>query len=114
MVLTGDGDGNHHRHDSLTEPIRDTPSVARPYCPACEPDTDPSLEILDVRWCSAHTPASSGLDDEAVAMESYPAGSGEAGGEDNRRWCALFHRQARTTTVTRRTVPALRPARARA
>jgi hypothetical protein len=74
-----------------------------------------SLEILDVRWCSAHTPASGGLDDEAVAMESYPAGSGEAGGEDNRRWCALFHRQARQTTVaTRRLGPSLRPSRARA
>jgi len=98
----------------LTEPVRDTPSVARPYCPACEPDTDPGLEILDVRWCSAHTPASGGVDDEVVAMESYPAGSGEAGGEDNRRWCALFHRQARPTTVTRRMAPALRPTRARA
>jgi hypothetical protein len=99
----------------LTEPVRDTPSVARPYCPACEPDTDASLEILDVRWCSTHTPASGGLDDEAVAMESYPAGSGEAGGEDNRRWCALFHRQAGQTTVaTRRLGPSLRPTRARA
>ncbi|PYN02768.1 MAG: hypothetical protein DME02_24815 [Candidatus Rokuibacteriota bacterium] len=66
-----------------------------------------------MRWCSAHTPASGGLDDEVVAMESYPAGSGEAGGEDNRRWCALFHRKAKPT-VTRRSVPALRPARARA
>ena len=74
----------------MTEPIRDTPSVARPYCPACEPDTDPSLEILDVRWCSAHTPVSGGLDDEAVAMESYPAGSGEAGGEDNRSTVCAF------------------------
>jgi hypothetical protein len=96
----------------MTEPIRDTPSVARPYCPACEPDTDPGSEILDVRWCSAHTPVSGGLDDEVVAMESYPAGSGEAGGEDNRRWCALFHRQARPTTK-RRLEPTLRVPRAR-
>src|SRR5687768_4465232 len=96
----------------MTEPIRDTPSVARPYCPACEPDTDPGSEILDVRWCSAHTPVSGGVDDEVVAMESYPAGSGEAGGEDNRRWCALFHRQARPTTK-RRLAPTLRVPRAR-
>ena len=80
----------------MTEPIRDTPSVARPYCPACEPDT----------------PVSGGVDDEVVAMESYPAGSGEAGGEDNRRWCALFHRQARPTTK-RRLEPTLRVPRAR-
>jgi hypothetical protein len=97
---------------AMTEAIRDTPSVARPYCPSCEPDTDPSSEILDVRWCSAHTPVSGGVDDEAVAMESYPAGSGEAGGEDNRRWCALFHRQARPT-VKRRLEPTLRVPRAR-
>jgi hypothetical protein len=45
-------------------------------------------------------------------MESYPAGSGEAGGEDNRRWCALFHRQARPTTK-RRLEPTLRVPRAR-
>jgi hypothetical protein len=111
-VLAHKGDGDPHpRQSPVTEPIRDTPSVARPYCPACEPDTDPSSEILDVRWCSAHTPASSGVDDEAVAMESYPAGSGEAGGEDNRRWCALFHREARPTK--RRLEPALRVPRAR-
>src|SRR5207237_8163402 len=82
--LIGDGDDDHHRHDSLTEPVRDTPSVARPYCPACEPDTDPSLEILDVRWCSAHTPASGRLDDEAVAEERHPAGDGEARGASKR------------------------------
>jgi hypothetical protein len=112
LVLAHKGDGDPHpRQSPVTEPIRDTPSVARPYCPACEPDTDPSSEILDVRWCSAHTPASSGVDDEAVAMESYPAGSGEAGGEDNRRWCALFHREARPTK--RRLEPALRVPRAR-
>ena len=50
--------------------------------------------------------------DEVVAMESYPAGSGEAGGEDNRRWCALFHRQARPVTK-RRLEPTLRVPRAR-
>lgn len=83
---------------SMPEPIRDSPSVARPYCPRCEENVDHEGEILDVRWCSAHTPVSTGIDDNAVAMDSYPAGSGEAGGEDNRRWCALFHRQTRYGT----------------
>lgn len=79
----------------MTAPFRDTPSVARPYCPACEPETDPNLEVLDLRWCGAHTPSVGGVDDAVLALDSYPAGSGEAGGEDNRRWCALLHRNAR-------------------
>lgn len=87
----------------MSEPIRDSPSVARPYCPRCEPDIDPSDRsngILDVRWCSNHPIVNTGIDDEAVSMASYPAGSTEAGGEDNRRWCALFHRTRRVNART--------------
>jgi hypothetical protein len=45
------------------------------YCPGCEPEADPTREILDVRWCESHSPVRGGLDD------------------DNRRWCELFHRR---------------------
>ena len=76
--------------------------VARFYCPTCEPEADPISEILDLRWCGLHTPRASGADDAAVMMESYPAGSGEAGGEDNRRWCQLFHRPPPLAKVRRR------------
>jgi len=78
----------------VTDFLPDTPSVSRAYCPTCEPDADPSAEILDVRWCSTHTPVSGGLDDESVTVDVYLSGGVEAGGEDNRRWCELLHRSA--------------------
>jgi hypothetical protein len=75
----------------VTDFLPDTPTVARPYCPACEPEADPCREILDVRWCAAHTPAWNGADDAAVQAEAFLSGSTEAGGDDNRRWCQLVH-----------------------
>lgn len=80
---------------AVTDYARDTPSLGRTYCPGCELDTDPTAEILDVRWCEAHGGQSAGIDDELVQSEYYPAGSGEAGGEDNRRWCEALHRGRR-------------------
>jgi len=77
----------------VTDFLPDTPAVARPYCPDCEPDADPCREILDVRWCAAHAPAWSGVDDSAVRAEAFLSGSTEAGGDANRRWCALVHRR---------------------
>jgi hypothetical protein len=69
--------------------------VVRPYCPGCEPETDPMAELLELRWCPTHTPAWDGTDDALVAATARPGGSAEAGGEDNRRWCELIHRQSR-------------------
>lgn len=85
------------RHDAVTEYVPDSPSVARVYCPGCEPDADPSREILDVRWCPSHSPSSCGTDDAAVSVEAFMSGSIEAGGDDNRRWCELLHRGPTTT-----------------
>lgn len=65
--------------------------VVRPYCPNCEPDTDPTRDLVELRWCPAHAPAWSGSDDLLVTANALPGGSGEAGGEDNRRWCELIH-----------------------
>lgn len=76
----------------MTDFLPDTPPVARPYCPVCEPNADPSQEILDIRWCLSHTPSSGGIDDGAVVSEAYLSGSAEAGGDENRRWCQLLHR----------------------
>jgi hypothetical protein len=76
----------------VTDFLPDTPTVARPYCPECEPEADPCREILDVRWCAAHTPAWNGAEDAAVRAEAFLSGSTEAGGDDNRRWCQLVHR----------------------
>ena len=73
--------------------LTDTPSLARMYCPGCEPSADPGFEILDVRWCASHAPQGRGVDDDVVVASAWISGSSEAGGEDNRRWCELFHRR---------------------
>jgi hypothetical protein len=72
--------------------LADTPSLARTYCPGCEPHADPTAEILDIHWCDAHSPVRGGADDAVVTAVAWLSGTGEAGGEDNRRWCELFHR----------------------
>jgi hypothetical protein len=69
----------------------ETPHVARAYCPGCDPDADPSQEILDVCWCESHAPARDGADDELMTVSAYLSGSAEAGGDDNRRWCDVLH-----------------------
>jgi hypothetical protein len=90
--VRGEGDA-YYRQGPVTDFIPDTPSCARPYCPGCEPDADPSLEILDVRWCESHCPPRDGADDETVTAAAYLSGSAEAGGDDNRRWCEILHKR---------------------
>ena len=71
------------------------PALGRSYCPGCEPTTDPSEEILDVNWCDPHAPARAGLDDARVTSAERLSGTDEVGGDSNRRWCELLHRDAR-------------------
>jgi hypothetical protein len=73
--------------------------VVRPYCPGCEPATDPTRELVESRWCPAHAPAWEGTDDVLVTAHALSGGSAEAGGEDNRRWCQLIHREPPTARV---------------
>lgn len=75
----------------MSDFLSETPSLARAYCPSCEPNADPCREILDVRWCEAHLPVRDGADDGAVTSDAFLSGSAEAGGEANRRWCELIH-----------------------
>jgi hypothetical protein len=84
----------------MADYIPDTPSIGRIYCPGCEPEVDPMREILDVRWCENHTPQGGGLDDAMAGSTISISGSAEAGGEDNRRWCAVLHRQRLPRRVT--------------
>ena len=72
--------------------LAETPNLGRPWCPSCEPDADQVLEILDTRWCSAHSETPRGLEDGAVAGERYLSGSSEAGA-DGAAWAELFHRR---------------------
>ncbi len=76
----------------MTEYVADSPVVARAWCPGCEPFADPTLEILDIRYCDPHSPPRRGEADTTVTPEGWVSGSSEAGGESNRLWCQLLHR----------------------
>ena len=76
----------------MTEYITSSPVVARAWCPLCDPLADPTLEILDVRYCDPHAPGREGSDDGMVTSDTAPSGSTEAGGDANRLWCQLLHR----------------------
>jgi hypothetical protein len=87
----------------VSEYLTDSPVVARSWCPGCEPLADPTLEILDVRYCDQHAPGRDGSDDSSVTSDSHVSGSVEAGGDANRLWCQLLHRETpRTAPRTRR------------
>jgi hypothetical protein len=83
----------------VSEYLASSPVVARPWCPGCEPLTDPTLEILDVRYCDQHVAEQAGSDDGRVMADGYLSGNAEAGGDANRLWCQLFHRQLRERAV---------------
>lgn len=75
----------------------DTLNLGRGWCPGCEPDVDPSREIVDLRHCALHpAPSCAGLDDAgALVSRDYLASAGEAGGANNRALCDLLHRGKR-------------------
>ena len=70
----------------------DTSYLARAYCPICESDTDPTVEILDTRYCCLHGPTVGGELDGEVLTTGYMSGSAEVGGSDNTLWCNAIHR----------------------
>lgn len=83
----------------MTDDTPFTPSLARRWCPTCQPDVDPSVEIVEAAYCVVHpSPAiPAGLDDDAVPDEmrgAYLGVNGEAGGADNAALCRAIHRPA--------------------
>lgn len=72
--------------------LNDTPYVAIAYCPLCQPERDPTQEILEVRYCSGHEPSRAGSADSQVATQAYLSGSAEAGGAENAAWADALHR----------------------
>jgi hypothetical protein len=74
----------------------------RLYCPGCRPSADPIREVLVLRWCEAHAPTLDGPDDTAVTSTLAPVWSDEVAGWDNRRWCELFHGNARADVAGRK------------
>ncbi len=77
----------------MSNRLIDTPSIARSYCPGCEPNTDPREEILDVRWCETHCLNADGAEDQQVDPDTCLNGSAEAGGAANKAWCDFLHRK---------------------
>lgn len=80
----------------MTDFLADTPPAVPSVCPTCEPERDP--REYDTRYCEPHTPDRSGGDDGRMPTPVYYSGSGEVGGEDNRRFCDLIHRKKRLVT----------------
>lgn len=76
--------------------INETPSLASPYCPGCDPNRDPLREILAVQWCVHHQPSFASPDDERTTLGPSSLSSlSEAEAESNRVWCELMHRTLR-------------------
>ena len=71
--------------------LPNTANMARSYCPVCEDKTDPSTELVETAYCQSHKPKVDGQDDHRAGYGSLPSGSGECGGEGNRRWNALLY-----------------------
>jgi hypothetical protein len=70
----------------------DTPDLSRSYCPLCEPDADPTKDILQVKGCVIHPVSLNGLDDLGTRFQGESiGGQGEAGGMDNMVMCRLVH-----------------------
>ena len=88
----------------VSEYLPDSPVVASAWCPGCEPLADPTLQILDVRYCDQHAPGRDGSDDSSVTLDGYLSGSTEAGGDANRLWCRLLHREAPPVTTAGETI----------
>jgi len=67
--------------------VAETPNLAKEWCPSCEPERDPSREILQVHHCYMHDPGLLGSADAMVTPPEHSAWStpGEAGGDESRR-----------------------------
>ena len=67
----------------------DTPRELPELCPICHPEDEGVIY-----YCDAHRPDSTGVDDHlALGLPPYLSGGAEAGGEENRVWCAFIHRK---------------------
>ena len=76
----------------MTNYMVDSEYLAKPWCPACEPERDPTVEILETRYCGTHGPTVGGELDGEIVSTGYMSGSAEVGGPDNTLWCNAIHR----------------------
>ena len=80
----------------MSELIADTRDLSESWCPTCQPDRDPTREVLRVDYCGTHFPDRTGSEDKAalVTMESAgPAATPREGGDEGAAWCDLIHRR---------------------
>lgn len=72
--------------------MTDEPPAPRSWCPGCEPELDPTQELVQENRCGSHQPTRDGADDTLAGQGVYLSGSADVDGLDNARWCALIHR----------------------
>ncbi len=61
--------------------LPDTGDLSRKWCPKCEPDADPSREILSVQYCAMHTIDRRGVDDDVITESNISSQSGTSDSE---------------------------------
>lgn len=74
----------------MTDYLGETPDVTRTWCPQCEPDVDPLVELVVMHYCHRHERTREGTADASV--EYTLLSSNEAGGALNAAFCQLLHR----------------------
>lgn len=75
----------------MSDDLSDTPALGRVVCLGCEPDADPTREILDSRSCEQHG-ARAGLDDGSVGGGMMLSGGAESDGATCRAFAELLAR----------------------
>lgn len=71
----------------MSDSDHDTVSLGKKWCPTCEPERDPSREILLVQYCTIHEPSREGDADAKIDTSSgfgTHLGTTESDGETNR------------------------------
>lgn len=56
----------------------DTPRLGSDWCPTCEPERDPTREILETKYCYQHGLTFDGADDARSQNQGYLSGIGDA------------------------------------
>ena len=59
--------------------LEETPNLGRPWCPGCEPERDPTAEILITEYCGHHR-AIEGTADHLLDRQEISLGCSETDG----------------------------------
>ena len=81
--------------------LPESPDLSTRWCPSCDPDRDPTREILRVEYCTTHAGLVDpvGVDDpearKHVGQASMNSAGMAVGSEGNAAACAIIHKDAR-------------------